>query len=207
MEGGSRSARGRRVKVGAGHRYGGLRRITESTVLSGSASGVLERPGAPASVSVASAVSCVRACVRGVLVLVAGSTWIYMFRLLLLVSATNPSFFVEAMCGFFLCCEGYCSAPPRIDENTSMQSLHRKLLKHWSVSATSSEASQPYSHNSAGQIGGGEAAVLEASGRKRCVSRVVCGTRLPCLGSCLFRCKIVIYNIQLYNMYGRGLSG
>ena len=94
-----------------------------------------------------------------------------------------------------------------LDKNTSMQSLHRKLLKHWSVSATSSEASQPYSHNSAGQIGGGEAAVLEASGRKRCVSRVVCGTRLPCLGSCLFRCKIVIYNIQLYNMYGRGLSG
>jgi hypothetical protein len=58
-----------------------------------------------------------------------------------------------------------------------------------------------------GQIGGGEAAVLEASGRKRCVSRVVCGTRLPCLGSCLFRCKIAIYNIQLYNMYGQGLSG
>jgi len=77
-----------------------------------------------------------------------------------------------------------------LDKNTSMQSLHRKLLKHSSVSATSSEASQPYSHNSAGQIGGGEAAVLEASGRKRCVSRVVCGTRLPCLGSCLFRCKI-----------------
>ena len=97
--------------------------------------------------------------------------------------------------------------PPRIDEITSMQSLHRKILKHCSVSATSSEASQPYSHNSAGQIGGGEAAVLEASGRKRCVSRVVCGTRLPCLGSCLFWCKIVIYNIQLYNMYGRGLSG
>ena len=148
---------------------------------------------------------CVRACV-GFSFYVAGSTWIYIFRLLLLVSATNPSFFVEAMCGFFLCCEA-CSAPPRIDKNTDIQSLHRKLLKHWSVSATSSEASQPYSHNSAGQIGGGEAAVLEASGRKRCVSRVVCGTRLPCLGSCLFRCKIVIYNIQLYNMYGRGLSG
>ena len=124
---------------------------------------------------------CVRACVGFSF---AGSTWIYIFLLvpaLLACFGNKPIFF--------------------------RRSLHRKILKHWSVSATSSEASQPYSHNSAGQIGGGEAAVLEASGRKRCVSRVVCGTRLPCLGSCLFRCKIAIYNIQLYNMYGRGLSG
>ena len=130
-----------------------------------------------------------------------------MFRPLLPVSATHPSFFVEAMCGFFFRREGIVPRHKELNKNTSIQSLHRKILKHWSVSATSSEASQPYSHNSAGQIGGGEAAVLEASGRKRCVSRVVCGTPLPCLGSCLFRCKIVIYNIQLYNMYGRGLSG
>jgi hypothetical protein len=27
----------------------------------------------------------------------------------------GPIFFVEAMCGFFLCCEGYCSAPQRIE--------------------------------------------------------------------------------------------
>ena len=121
-----------------------------------------------------------------------------MFRPLLLVSATNPSFFVA---------KAIVPRHQELTKNTSIQSLHRKLPKHWSVSATSLEASQPYSHNSAGQIGGGEAAVLEASGRKRCVSRVVCGTPLPCLGSCLFRCKIVIYNIQLYNMYGRGLSG
>ena len=80
-------------------------------------------------------------------------------RLLLLVSATNPSFFVEAMCGFFRCCEGYCSAPPRIDQE----------YKHPESPPQASQALERFRHNSAGQIGGGEAAVLEASGRKRCV--------------------------------------
>ena len=83
-----------------------------------------------------------------------------MFRPLLLVSATNPSFFVA---------KAIVPRHQELTKNTSIQSLHRKLPKHWSVSATSSEASQPYSHNSAPRLVAGKLPCLEASGRKRCV--------------------------------------
>jgi hypothetical protein len=49
---------------------------------------------------------------------VAGSTWIYIFRLLLLVSATNPSFFVEAMCGFFFASKAIVPRHKELDKSS-----------------------------------------------------------------------------------------
>ena len=131
-----------------------MRRAPET--LSGSASGVLERPGAPASVSVASAVSCVRACVRGVHVLVRR------FHVDIYIFACFGSFCLFRQ-------QTHLLSSKELDKITSMQSLHRKILKHCSVSATSSEASQPYSHNSAARLVAGKLPCLEASGRKCCV--------------------------------------
>ena len=144
-----------------------MRRAPET--LSGSASGVLERPGAPASVSVASAVSCVRACVRGVLVLSPVPRGYIFFGSCCLFRQQTHLFSSKRCAVSFFAAKAIVPRHQELTKNTSTQSLHRKLPKHWSVSATSSEASQPYSHNSAARLVAGKLPCLEASGRKCCV--------------------------------------